>query len=54
VDLCTGVLTLLVVGVFCVCKTNLLSIFFCRQSLGTMGKVHLDQSSTPLKDVTCN
>jgi len=53
-----GVLTLLTVGVFFLflflCKTNLLSIFYCRQSLATMGRVHLDQSSTPQKDVTCN
>jgi hypothetical protein len=44
-------------GSWCVflCKTNLLSInFFCRQSLATMGRVHLDRSSTSLKDVTCN
>jgi hypothetical protein len=40
---------LLVVGVF-----FLLSIFFGRQSLAAMGRVHLDQDSTPLQDVICN
>jgi len=53
VTLCSGVLTLLVVGVFFV-KLILLSIFFGRQSLAAMCRFHLDQDSTPLTDVTCN
>ncbi len=53
--LCIGVLTLVAGGVFfCVKLIYYLSLFFCRQSLTTMGRVHLDWGSTALRDVTCN